>query len=173
VRRRLALAALGAALTALTGCGGDDEPQRADTASEPPPARTEKTQTGERTGSEPSGAPKGGPGKSPGSSPEDQPGGAGDEEPARVQALFTGRGGRITPRLVRVPPFIAVRLALRSADSRDYGLRFGGRGVVRTGRRSITVSTTLEGLRPGVSIVGVPVGAGGRVRIVADAEPGP
>ena len=30
--------------------------------------------------------------------PEDQEGGAGDEIPARSQALFTGRGGRISPR---------------------------------------------------------------------------
>src|SRR2546425_9731194 len=55
-------------------------------------------------------------------SPENQPGGAGDEEPIRTQALVTGRGGRISPRVVRVPPLIAVRLELRSGDGRSYGL---------------------------------------------------
>jgi hypothetical protein len=171
VRRRLALAALAFALVAPAGCGGDDEPQRADTASEPPPARSEKTQSTEAEKTEPAErAPKK---KRRPASPEDQPGGAGDEEPARVQALFTGRGGRITPRVVHVPPFIAVRLSLRSADGRDYGLRFPGRGSVRTGRRATTVSTTLEGLRSGVAINGLPAGSGNRVQIVADAEPGP
>ncbi len=49
-------------------------------------------------------------------SPEDEPGGAGDEEPARTLALFTGEGGRITPRTVRVPAFISIRVELRSED---------------------------------------------------------
>ena len=58
-------------------------------------------------------------------SPEDQPGGAGDEEPARSLALLTGEGGRITPPTVRVPAFISIRVELRSGDGREYGLRFG------------------------------------------------
>src|SRR5688500_8695634 len=45
----------------------------------------------------------------PMTTPEETPGGAGDEEPARTLALFIARGGRITPRVVRVPAFISVK----------------------------------------------------------------
>jgi hypothetical protein len=73
---------------------------------------------------------------------------------------------------VRVPPFISIRVELRSADGRDYGLSFDGETIrVRDGLSS--VSTTLGGLHAGESLVGVPVGAGTRVRISATAEPGP
>jgi hypothetical protein len=108
----------------------------------------------------------------PRGSPEDQPGGAGDEEPARSLALFTGRGGRITPRVIRVPAFIAIRVELRSADGRAYGLEFAGETIRVTGGLG-SVSTTLDGLRPGRAVTGNPVGAGNRVRIEATAEPGP
>ena len=66
-----------------------------------------------------------------GGSPEDQPGGAGDEIPARSQAQFTGRDGRVSPRLVRVPPFISVRVELRSADGAEYKLSGGGKTITR------------------------------------------
>ena len=74
--------------------------------------------------------------------PENQPGGAGDEEGVRSPAMFTGRNGRITPKVVRVPPFLAIRAELRSADGRDYTIRFG-KQVLRNGR-----SLELDGLRP-------------------------
>jgi hypothetical protein len=105
-------------------------------------------------------------------SPEAAPGGAGDEEPARTLALFTARGGRITPRVVRVPAFIAVQIELRSADGADYALRFGT-VVVRAGGQLHSTSKTIDGLRPGEAIVGVLQGAGNKVRISATAEPGP
>ncbi len=102
-------------------------------------------------------------------SPEDGPGGAGDEQPASSQALFTGRGGRVQPRLVQVPPFIAVRVELRSADGRAYRLRFGGRSIaVGADRRS--ASSTFDGLRPGRRLVDT---RAARVTIEASAEPGP
>jgi hypothetical protein len=112
----------------------------------------------------------------PTTSPEDQPGGAGDEEPARTLAMFTGEGGRITPRVVRVPAFISIRVELRSADGREYGLLF----ETETSRVRISVSgqlgsasSTIDGLRPGQAITGRPQGAGSAVRIEATAEPGP
>lgn len=104
--------------------------------------------------------------------PEEQPGGAGDEEPARSLALFTGRGGRITPRVIRVPAFISIRVELRSADRREYGLEFDGKRIRVTGGLA-SVSTTIEGLRPGRAVIGNPLGVGNRVRIEATAEPGP
>jgi hypothetical protein len=100
------------------------------------------------------------------------PGGAGDEEPARTLALFTARVGQIRPRLVRVPAFISVQIELRSADGAAYALRFGDT-TIRAGGQINSTSTTIDGLRPGESIVGVPQGAGNKVRISATAEPGP
>jgi hypothetical protein len=104
--------------------------------------------------------------------PEDQPGGAGDEEPARTLALFTAKDGRITPRVVRVPAFISIQVELRSPDGQKYGLRFGDVTITAGGGLN-SVSTTIDGLRPGKAIVGTPVGQGNRVRIEATAEPGP
>jgi hypothetical protein len=104
--------------------------------------------------------------------PEDQPGGAGDEEPARTLALFTAEDGRITPRTVRVPAFIAIQVELRSKDGRKYGLRFGDVTITAGGGLS-SVSTKIDGLRPGKAISGEPTGPGNPVRIEATAEPGP
>jgi len=169
---------------ALSACGGDDE-QADDTPTEtaermettetestsPEPAETEtepaetEPSEGDRSDTEPSPPP-----------PEEQQGGAGDEEPARSLALLTGEGGRITPRVVRVPPFISIRVELRSADGREYGLVFAGpngRATVRVSGGLSSVSTAFDGLRPGEALIGRPIGAGNRVRIEATAEPGP
>jgi hypothetical protein len=108
----------------------------------------------------------------PAESPEDQPGGAGDEEPARTLALLTAENGRITPRVVRVPAFISIQVELRSKDGRKYVMRFGDVTITAGGGLS-SVSTTIDGLRPGKAIVGRPTGAGNSVRIEATAEPGP
>jgi hypothetical protein len=158
-----------AALVVLSGCGGDSEPT--DTAAKPP-SRSDTTTQGRSTTVAPAprtdtAAPKSTP------SPETtQPGGAGDEDPARSQALLTGRGGRIAPRVVRVVPYIAIRVELRSADGRSYQLRFGRRSI-RAGGQVSSASVSFPGLRPGKTLVGRPVGAGNTVRIEANAEPGP
>jgi hypothetical protein len=169
--RRAAAAAAALALLAA-GCGGSDEQKQRtaggdqDTAvrtATSPSASTSPTQTATAPTTTAS------PGK--GKGPEQQPGGAGDEEPARSQALFTGKGGRISPRLVQVPPFISVRVVLRSADGRDYRLQIGSHMLGVSGG-VVSTSTTLDGLRPGRAYVGR-AGGGGRVRIEASAEPGP
>ena len=160
--------AVAAALVA-TGCGGDKEPS--DTGPKPP-ARTE-TSTGRTGSTATSPAPKtqtSAPKTT--TSPEQGTGGAGDENPARSQALLTARDGRISPRVVRVPPFISIRIELHSADGRTYTLRFGRR-LIRAGGQISSASTTFPGLRPGKVLVGRPVGVGNRVQIEANAEPGP
>jgi hypothetical protein len=167
-------------LFAISGCGGDDEEASttptattpAETAeTESVPTETEEqpaeTETGGETGGEDEPAEE-----REGESPEDQPGGAGDEEPARTLALFTGRAGQIRPRVIRVPAFISVRVELRSADGATYSLRFGTT-TVAAGERLNSHATTIDGLRPGESITGRPAGAGNPVRIEATAEPGP
>jgi hypothetical protein len=162
-----ALALAGAALA--IGCGGDDDGSAertpadrstpATVPTETTPPRTETQSEGEET--------VGVPGQT---SPEEQQGGAGDEVPARSLALITGRGGRLSPRLVQVPPYIAVRVELRSADGARYSLRGRGRSLEAGGDLS-SVATTFAGLRPGRSLV--LTGPQGRVTVEASAEPGP
>jgi len=103
-------------------------------------------------------------------SPEDEPGGAGDEIPASSPAMFTGEGGRISPGTVRVPPFIAIRVQLRSADGATYVLRGNGRSL-RASSRGAAPPVTFDGLRPGRRLV--LRGTGAPVTIEASAEPGP
>jgi hypothetical protein len=154
----------------VAGCGSDDEDKGK--SSKPPSERT-STKTSGRTGTTTKTETNAGGGTPAATSPEDQPGGAGDEEPSRAQALFTGRAGRITPSVVRVPPFIAVRVELRSSDGRTYSLRFGGKAL-RVGPQVASMATSLAGLRHGQSLTGRPLGtSGNQVRIEANAEPGP
>jgi outer membrane biosynthesis protein TonB len=166
-------------LLALAGCGGDDDESAATTEVPPPTAEPEPTATEETEAEpeEPEPEPDPEPEPEPAepeqpTSPEDQPGGAGDEEPARSLALLTGENGRITPRRVRVPAFISIRVELRSKDGEGYGLRFGG-ATLRVSEGLGSASTTIDGLRPGEAVVGTPTGPGNRVRIEATAEPGP
>jgi hypothetical protein len=188
LNRSLVGACLTVLVLALGACGDDDDESAQRTETAPAGATTETTTTEEtapevvtgetetepeteteqetETDTEPE----------PSTSPEDQPGGVGDEEPARTLAMFTGEGGRITPRVVRVPAFISVRVELRSADGREYGLLFEN----ETSRVRISVSgalgsasSTINGLRPGQIMSGNPIGAGTPVRIEATAEPGP
>lgn len=85
---------------------------------------------------------------------------------------MTGRGGRISPRLVRVPPFISVEVVLRSGDGQSYGLRIGGR-TLRAGGALGSASVRLDGLRAGAAYVGTELDTGAKVRVEASAEPGP
>ena len=147
-----------AALTAA-GCGGDDE--KASGVSTTPPPEAPATATTTTPQAQPP----------PETGPEDQPGGAGDEEPARVEAALTGRGGRIGPREVRVPPYIAVEVTLHSADGRDYSVTVNGKRL-SAGSGNPSGSISLSGLRPNASYL-VKASDGRTVKVVASAEPGP
>jgi hypothetical protein len=157
---------------AVSGCDGDDEESSAtlptDTVTTPTQTATVEAPT-ETEQESPEAETETAPAQT---GPEDQPGGAGDEEPARTLALLTAEDGRITPRVVRVPAFIAIQVELRSKDGREYGLRFGDVTITAGGGLN-SVSTTIDGLRPGKAITGEPTGPGNPVRIEATAEPGP
>ena len=166
--------ALACAGAVLAGCGEKKEITSTPT---PPPAETTETPSTSpgqsETEPESQPPPKATTSEKPPrerSSPEDQQGGAGDEIPARSQAMITGRRGRLSPRLVRVPPFIAVRVELRSADGGRYRLSGAGK-TVRAGPRVSAMAATFDGLRPGRRLV--LTGTGGRVVVEASAEPGP
>lgn len=165
---------------ALAGCGDDDERNETaaatapatETRAEDPAGETDtEAETEADTETEKPEAPETETGFTP--TPEHQrEEEGGDEEPARSLALFTGRGGRISPRVIRVPAFISVRVELRSGDGRDYALEFEGEELAVRGGL-VSVSRAFDGLRPGDALVGRPLGAGNRVRVEATAEPGP
>ena len=173
--RTVAVALALALVLAPAGCGDDDE--EPETVATSPPTTAETTATEEvptepqETEEEPETEPETAP-EPPAPSPEAEPGGAGDEEPARSLALFTGENGQVRPRVVRVPAFISIRVELRTNDGGSYGLKIDGRTLEVSGGLA-SVSSTLDGLRPGDAYVGTLTGAEGRVRIEATAEPGP
>lgn len=179
---RKALAVVLAAGIALGAVAcGDDETDSTEPAVTAQPTETTATETAPRPAetdtaetvtfeAETGGGTDGGGAAAPGRSPENQPGGAGDEVPASSQALITGRGGRLHPTVVRVPPFIAIRVELNSADGVEYELAGGGREV-KAGGEIQSASTNYEGLRPGKRLI--LSGPQGKVTIEATAEPGP
>jgi hypothetical protein len=183
--RRPLVACVVALGLALAACGDDDEETAERTATSPETTPAETTETEEPAPETEAETERSEPAEpeteteaepAPETSPEDEPGGAGDEEAARTLALFTGEGGRITPRVVRVPAYISIRVELRSGDGREYGLVFVNettRVQVRVSGGLGSVSSTLDGLRPGDSIRGRPTAGGTPVRIEATAEPGP
>jgi hypothetical protein len=105
-------------------------------------------------------------------SPESQPGGAGDETPIATQALFTGNGGEITPATIQVPPFIAVKVVLHSADGGSYAIDVAHHQLSADSSNP-TVVVELSGLRAGQRYAVDVVGAPERLSIVASGEPGP
>jgi len=174
IRSLRKLVALPVLLLAVAGCGGDDEQspatgaQTTATAEITPPTETDlhpRTET----------LPNDGDGNADSvetSEPETQTGGAGDEVPAQTLALFTGKGGAVTPRTVRVPAYISIRVELRSGDGAEYSLSFGDKTLTVPSALH-SVSTRFAGLKPGAKLVGTVGGGAGNVVISATAEPGP
>jgi hypothetical protein len=166
--RKFGLFAL--AVLAFAGCGADSEPSattdQQGTASEATTATTETQTTDVHPETET--LPNDGNGTGTG---ETGTGGAGDETPAETLALFTGRNGDITPRTVRVPAFISIRVMLRSADGAPYALTFDDR-IIKVGKALSSLGVRFDGLRPGAKLVGK-ASTGGHVTVEATAEPGP
>jgi hypothetical protein len=176
VRAIRSRAALVIGLLALAGCGGGGGSSGTTAANAPPPSVTTTTTTPTPSTAPAQTAPKK---KKPTpsqttTSPEQQPGGAGDETPIATQALFTAKGGKVSPSRIRVPPFIAVKIVLRAADEKGYTLLVNRKEVaVGEGRTEATLR--LDGLRPGAKYV-LHNQFGNKPRtlvIVANAEPGP
>jgi hypothetical protein len=153
----------------FTACGDDDED--VDTAADTTPTTTAPapvtTPPPETTDTSKAPDPDAEPRTVP---PEEQ---QGDEEAIRSEAVFTGTNGRLTPREVRVPAFIAIRVILRSTDAgrdQSYSLRIGGQRLAIGHSRPVD-EAKLDGLLPDESYQGK--SPQGNVRVVASAEPGP
>jgi len=153
-------AACALALLALAaGCGGDDEeepPEREPAATAPTAPETtsqepetEDTPSPEQEGTTPA--------------PEEDPEA---EEPVRSEAVFTARGGRISPRRIEVPAYVAVTVVLQAKDEGEYSITIEGR------RLSVGGEADLDGLGPGERYTGT-ASTGQRLVISATAEPGP
>jgi hypothetical protein len=160
---------IGVALLALAGCGSGGGGTTA--APQTAPAATEGFELTQTTETITTATPTQTQSQSS-TSPEDKPGGAGDEVPISTQALFTGKGGDITPATVQVPPFIAVRVILHSADGGSYGLTVA-KHELKADSSHRTDSVTLSGLRAGKRYTVDVAGAPETLAIVANAEPGP
>ena len=166
----------------LPACGGDDEPdapsdatapektvatdgERTATEKKPPKTGTDEGPAPDKTSTDETSTDTGG-----ATAPEDEEGGAGDEEPARNDVVFSARGSRLTPTLANVPPYVAVRVVLQSADRGRHRVEVAGR-TLRVGPGSLTASVVLEGLRP-QRAYNLRGDAGASARIVALSEPG-
>jgi hypothetical protein len=164
-RALLALLLIGAFGLTLTACGGDDEETTAETVpttTAPAPVTTPPPETTPPDK-------KADPDEEPRTVPPEEL--QGDEEPIRSEAVFTGASGRLTPRQIRVPAFIAIRVILRSTDDQVYTLKIGGRQLVIGDAGKRVDEAELDGLLPDESYTGK--GPNGNVEVVASAEPGP
>jgi hypothetical protein len=158
---------IGAALVALAGCGGGggNTATTSPSASAPAAAVTTPTAPTRTTPTPSNPAPTS-------TSPEQQPGGAGDETPIATQAEFKGKGGDIAPATIRVPPFIAVKVVLHSADGGSYGIQVAHHDL-SVDSANPTTGVRLSGLRAGDRYTVQVTGAPETLAIVANAEPGP
>ena len=172
-RALLALLLFAALGLALSACGDDEDEPESPAVTETEPIATvpapvttpppERAPTREERAPDPDREPRT-------IGPEEQ---QGDEEPIRSEAVFSGSGGRLTPRVVRVPAFIAIKVILRSSDAgrgRSYTLEIGGQRLAIGHERQVD-EADLDGLPPERAYRGR--SPQGSVRIVASAEPGP
>jgi hypothetical protein len=165
---RAALCVIAAA--ALAGCGGGDESQTAAPAT-PQPAPSAATEAPAATAS-PTGTatPTATTQPLPSVAPEDQPGGAGDEEPVRVPAQFTVKPGGVEPPAVSVPAFFTIQLTVRNATGSPVVARLAGAEPLTVAPGG-TGRAVIVGRRKGRYTLDF--GEGRSAELVIGAQPGP
>jgi hypothetical protein len=158
------LAAVLAVAAVLAGCG-DDEPTASSSptpgptaaATDTPTPTPEATETPAPTATEQPG-------------PEEQEGGAGDEEEARVPVRFTVRDGAVEPRKVSVPGFLALELIVTNESFEPVVARLEGVEPL-TANPGETARMRIEGRRPGR--YPIDFGSAGQALLITGVEPGP
>jgi hypothetical protein len=144
----------------LAGCGGDE-----------PTVAASPTETATPTATAtPSATPSATPTATATASPEDQPGGAGDEEPARVPLEFTLSAGGLKPSTISVPGFLGLELIVHNETSSPQRVTLEGSGTVDVPAND-TARSRFEGRRPGT--YKVDAGAAGTAKLIVGVEPGP
>ena len=136
----------------LAACGGDDEDGTAPAGTAPARRPSRPTRADARRRRPPPRRPR--PAARPRAAArsrrrrpaEDQEAAPATRCPRSSQALFTGNGGKLSPGTVRVPPFIAIRVQLRSADGVSTRLTGGGK-TIKAGGEIESAGTTFDGLR--------------------------
>jgi hypothetical protein len=174
---RALAALLAAAGLAVAGCGDDEAATSGAPSPTPTPPPTASATATPPTASAPS-APSPPPdAPTPTATPttgEDQPGGGGDEEAARVPVAITvGPDGTVSPSTISVPAFLALELQVRNRTGGSITVGWEASepagtfevGVGKTGTRRVA------GVKAGryrLAIEGA-----GAATVVAGAEPGP
>jgi hypothetical protein len=163
--RRLSLLLLIVA-AAVGGCGGDDSEQTAAPTATPPPVATE-TATATPTSTPTETAT---PTATPTPAGEDQPGGAGDEEAARVPLEFTLSGDGLSPATISVPAFLGLELIVHNRTSQAQHVELEGSGALDVPADD-TARARFEGRKKGT--YRVDAGAAGHAEVIVGVEPGP
>jgi len=154
-------------VAALAGCGGDDSEQTAaPTPTAPPPAATGTPTPAATETATPTPTPT----ATATENPEDQPGGAGDEEPIRVPVEFTVRDRGITPPQVAVPAFLGLELIVNNELADPIEVTLEGAEPLSVGPGE-TGRMRLQGRRKGQYVVDF--GVAGQALLITGAEPGP
>jgi hypothetical protein len=105
--------------------------------------------------------------------PESQPGGAGDEQAARVPAAFTVAGATITPARITVPAFLAIELSITAQQAAQrVTVDAPGVGTIDVAAGG-TARRQLAGLRPGDYRVTTARGGAATLHVVSGGAPGP
>jgi hypothetical protein len=104
---------------------------------------------------------------------EQQPGGAGDEQAARVPAEFTVRSGAIAPARITVPAFLTIDLAVTARDAGAHVTLDAPGGGTYDVAPGATSRHRIEGLRPGDYRLTAEGGAAATLHVVAGGAPGP
>ena len=162
------IALLAAAAAAVGGCGGDEETTSAPVSTPSPPAAATETATATPTPTE-TPSPTATDAPTP-ENPEDQPGGAGDEQEARVPIELTVASGGITPPQVSVPGFLALELIVHNKLPVEVVVRLEGANPIAVGPGD-TGRARLEGRRPGRYTIDA--GAAGKAVLITGVDPGP
>jgi hypothetical protein len=157
-----ALAGVGAALGAAA-CGGGDEIPSTITTNLPGGVATARTaSTASAPATTPSAPATTAAATSTGTTAtgEAGPGGAGDEQGTRVPAVYTLKGGALSPKTVNVPAFLAAEVTVSSTDSRAHTV------TVKVGK-----GYPLAVPARGSGTVRVPGQKGGRHQVLLDGKP--
>ncbi|MDX6732441.1 MAG: hypothetical protein QOC54_2389, partial [Baekduia sp.] len=102
---------------------------------------------------------------------EQAPGGAGDEEGARVPATFTASGATLTPARITVPAFLPVDLSV-TAKGAAQKVTIEGAGTLDVAAGA-TGHQRIAGLKPGDYAVTTSGGANAVLHVVSGGAPGP